>query len=160
MKSDTIVPGPTPMPTQLAPVQRPTPQIAVRRSMSASSLRRAHARFVGTTPERVLIAPPDLRLADPQIAVEIYHARFPLAGYVVETGGESPFQLEFADYGWLQSLHGFRWQRTLPDIASVERTEDQRAATLRRTWLVSRRGHGGDGAPAGRSAPGRSRGSR
>ena len=36
-------------------------------------------RYSGRTPERVLIAPPDLRLADPQIALEIYHGRFPLS---------------------------------------------------------------------------------
>ena len=45
-------------------------------------------RYVGRTPERVLIAPPDLRLADPQIALEIYYGRFPLAGHLVETGGQ------------------------------------------------------------------------
>ena len=68
-------------------------------------------RFTGRTPERVLIAPPDLRLADKQIAGEIYHGRFPLAGHMVDTGGESPFQLEFADIAWLDALHGFRWLR-------------------------------------------------
>ena len=51
----------------------------------------------GRTPERVLIAPPDLRLADPQIALEIYYGRFPLAGHLVETGGKSPFQLDIAN---------------------------------------------------------------
>lgn len=68
-------------------------------------------RFSGRTPERILIAPPDLRLADQQIAHEIYAGRFPLSGHVVETGGESPFQLPVADRGWLKSLHGFRWLR-------------------------------------------------
>src|SRR5690606_22872778 len=68
-------------------------------------------RYSGRTPERVLIAPPDLRLADPQIAVEIYHGRFPLAGQLVETGEESPFQVEVANSRWLRSLHGFRWLR-------------------------------------------------
>ncbi|WP_274630543.1 heparinase II/III family protein [Arvimicrobium flavum] len=68
-------------------------------------------RYAGRTPERVLIAPPDLRLADPQIAVEIYHGRFPLAGLLVETGGDSPFHLEVTNRNWLHSLHGFRWLR-------------------------------------------------
>ena len=54
-------------------------------------------RYSGRTPERVLIAPPDLRLADPQIALEIYYGRFPLSGHLVETGGKSPFQLEIAN---------------------------------------------------------------
>lgn len=68
-------------------------------------------RFSGRTPERVLIAPPDLRLADPQIAHEIYSGRYPLSGHLVETGGQSPFQIAVADRGWLKSLHGFRWLR-------------------------------------------------
>jgi len=68
-------------------------------------------RYTGRTPERVLIAPPDLRLADAQIATEIYYGRFPLAGHLVETAGQSPFQIEVANRGWMKSLHGFRWLR-------------------------------------------------
>jgi uncharacterized heparinase superfamily protein len=70
-----------------------------------------HWRYKGRTPERVLIAPPDLRLADPQIALEIYYGRFPLSGHLVETGGKSPFQLDITNPQWLKSLHGFRWLR-------------------------------------------------
>lgn len=68
-------------------------------------------RFTGRTPERVLIAPPDLRLADPQIAHEIYHGRFPFAGTMVETDGASPFAIDVPNPAWLASLHGFRWLR-------------------------------------------------
>ncbi|RUU52725.1 heparinase II/III family protein [Mesorhizobium sp. M2C.T.Ca.TU.002.02.1.1] len=68
-------------------------------------------RYSGRTPERVLIAPPDLRLADPQIALEIYYGRYPLSGHMVETGGTSPFQLDVPNRGWQKSLHGFRWLR-------------------------------------------------
>ncbi|WP_254634026.1 heparinase II/III family protein [Mesorhizobium sp. GbtcB19] len=68
-------------------------------------------RYSGRTPERVLIAPPDLRLADPQIALEIYYGRYPLSGHLVETGGRSPFQLDVPNRGWQKSLHGFRWLR-------------------------------------------------
>ena len=68
-------------------------------------------RFTGRTPERVLIAPPDLRLSDPQIAEEIYHGRFPFAGTMVDTGGESPFHAEISNPAWQSSLHGFRWLR-------------------------------------------------
>ncbi|MBB6465552.1 putative heparinase superfamily protein [Aminobacter lissarensis] len=68
-------------------------------------------RYTGRTPERVLIAPPDLRLADPQIALEIYYGRFPLSGHLVETGGQSPFLIDVPNRGWQRSLHGFRWLR-------------------------------------------------
>lgn len=68
-------------------------------------------RYTGRTPERVLIAPPDLRLADPQIAYEIYHGRFPLAGHVVEAGGQSPFQTDANNEAWWEALHSFEWLR-------------------------------------------------
>lgn len=70
-------------------------------------------RYTGRTPERLLIAPPDLRLADPEVAREIYHGRFLLAGHLVETGGQSPFHLDIGNHAWLESLHGFRWLRHL-----------------------------------------------
>lgn len=80
-------------------------------------------RYTGRTPERLLIAPPDLRLADPQAAREIYHGRFLLAGHFVETSGESPFQMTVRDRAWLEELHGFRWLRHLhaarTDLASA-----------------------------------------
>jgi uncharacterized heparinase superfamily protein len=84
-------------------------------------------RYGGRTPERVLIAPPDLRLADPQIAVEIYHGRFPLSGHLVETGGGSPFVLEVGDRGWLKSLHGFRWLRHMRAAGTELATANARA---------------------------------
>ncbi len=80
-------------------------------------------RFTGRTPERVLIAPPDLRLCDGQIALEIYSGRFPLAGHIVETGGESPFRIDITNRPWLEALHGFRWLRHMrasgTDLASA-----------------------------------------
>lgn len=80
-------------------------------------------RFTGRTPERILIAPPDLRLADPQIALEIYHGRYPFAGYLVETGAGSPFAVEAANENWQRALHGFRWLRHMRaaemDLASA-----------------------------------------
>lgn len=70
-------------------------------------------RFAGRVPDRVRIAPPDVRLADPQIAQEIYSSRFPLAGHLVDSGGVSPFQVDVGEPGWIRALHGFRWLRHL-----------------------------------------------
>lgn len=92
-------------------------------------------RYSGRTPERVLIAPPDLRLADKQIADEIYHGRFPLAGHMIDTGGESPFQLEFADIGWLHSLHGFRWLRHMREAGTELAAANARA--LVSDWMAT-----------------------
>lgn len=84
-------------------------------------------RYTGRTPERVLIAPPDLRLPDKQIADEIYHGRYPLAGHTIDTGGQSPFQIEFADVAWLRSLHGFRWLRHMREAGTELAAANARA---------------------------------
>lgn len=95
-------------------------------------------RYGGRTPERVLIAPPDLRLADPQFALEIYHGRYPLAGHLVETGGTSPFQIDVGNRGWQKTLHGFRWLRHMraagTDLAAAN------ARALITDWIAI---HGG-----------------
>lgn len=75
-------------------------------------------RFSGRTPERVLIAPPDLRLADPQIANEIYHCRFPFAGMLVDTQGGSPFATTSASQQWVSALHSFGWLRHMAAAGS------------------------------------------
>jgi len=70
-------------------------------------------RFTGRTPDRLLVVPPDLRLADPTLAQEIYYGHFQFSGNVVDTGGVSPFQLDVSNEGWVKALHGFRWLRHL-----------------------------------------------
>ena len=96
-------------------------------------------RYSGRTPERVLIAPPDLRLADPQVAVDIYHGRFPLSGHMVETGGRSPFLLEVTDRGWLKSLNGFRWLRHMRAAGTELAAANARA--LVSDWIAAHGTH-------------------
>ena len=86
-------------------------------------------RFSGRTPERVLIAPPDLRLADREIAAEIYAGRFPFAGHFVDTGGSSPFSVEVHHRPWLEALHGFRWLRHLREAGTELASANARALT-------------------------------
>lgn len=86
-------------------------------------------------PERVLVAPPDLRLADPQVAHEIYHGRFPLAGHMVECGGQSPFQIEAPPEAWLEALHGFRWLRHMH--AADTELAAANARSLVDEWIAS-----------------------
>ncbi len=95
-------------------------------------------RYSGRTPERVLIAPPDLRLADPQIALEFYYGRYPLSGHMVETGGQSPFQVGAPDRGWQKSLHGFRWLRHMRAAGTELAAANARA--LVSDWIAM---HGG-----------------
>jgi len=84
-------------------------------------------RFTGFTPERILIAPPDLRVADPQLAQEFYHGRFALAGRLVETGGLSPFAVEPPTPEWEAALHSFSWLRHLKSANSELATANARA---------------------------------
>ncbi|WP_246188486.1 heparinase II/III family protein [Nitratireductor arenosus] len=96
-------------------------------------------RYAGRTPERVLIAPPDLRLADPQIASEIYHGRFALAGRIVETGGRSPFAIDNASPVWRQALHEFRWLRHLREAGTDLAAANGRA--LVSDWIETHGAH-------------------
>ncbi len=90
-------------------------------------------RFTGFTPDRILIAPPDLRVADPQLAQEFYHGRFALAGRLVETGGLSPFAVIAPTPEWDAALHGFGWLRHLKSAQSELATANARA--LVDDWL-------------------------
>ena len=68
-------------------------------------------RFAGGTPDRLVVAPIDLRMADSHIAEEIYSGRFAMGGTMMDTGGGSPFQLEAPNPEFSRSLHGFGWLR-------------------------------------------------
>ncbi|EKF19148.1 heparinase II/III family protein [Nitratireductor pacificus] len=92
-------------------------------------------RYSGRTPERLLIAPPDLRLADAQVARDIYHGRFLLGGQLVETGGQSPFQMQAGNPAWQESLHGFRWLRHMRAAESELAAANARA--LVEDWIAT-----------------------
>jgi uncharacterized heparinase superfamily protein len=91
-------------------------------------------RFTGRTPERILIAPPDLRLADPQIAHEIYHCRFPLAGSLVDTEGASPFDIERVSRRWRLALHSFGWLRHMHEAGTELAAANARALVA--DWIA------------------------
>ena len=92
-------------------------------------------RYSGRTPERVLIAPPDLRLADAQIAIDIYHGRYALGGHLVDTGGASPFQVDSSDRQWLEALHGFRWLRHMREAGTDLAAANARALVA--DWIAT-----------------------
>lgn len=69
---------------------------------------------MGATPERLLIAPQDIRTADPTVATDIYSGVFVFSGQVVEAGGRSPFEIvPVPSDEWAAALHGFGWLRHL-----------------------------------------------
>src|SRR5258708_19633186 len=70
-------------------------------------------RFTPAIADRLLIAPQDLRTADPTRASEIYSGRFAFAGKVVICDGRSPFEIEPPSEEWADQLLGFGWLRHL-----------------------------------------------
>ncbi|WP_407065184.1 heparinase II/III family protein [Ensifer sp. LC499] len=73
-------------------------------------------RFAGSTPNRLIVAPTDLRAVDPFVAEEILSGRFPLAGRVLDTEGESPFEIDLPSREFASRLHSFGWLRHLRAI--------------------------------------------
>jgi uncharacterized heparinase superfamily protein len=69
--------------------------------------------FSGPTPERLVIAPPDLRTPDPTVAQEIYAGVFFFSGKSITTGGRNPFLVPPPSTGWERDLHSFGWLRHL-----------------------------------------------
>jgi uncharacterized heparinase superfamily protein len=82
--------------------------------------------LVARTPERLLIAPPDLRTADPTIASDIYAGFFAFAGKVAQTGGASPFSIQPPSQAWADALNGFGWLRHLRAAESALARENAR----------------------------------
>jgi len=70
-------------------------------------------KLSGPAPDRLLLAPQDLRTADPTLANEFYAGIFAFAGKTVETHGKSPFQFTPPSVEWERELNGFRWLRHL-----------------------------------------------
>lgn len=86
---------------------------------SRAVLARAKGGSLGLTyvpvpvPERLLIAPQDLRTGDATLASEIYSGRLAFAGKVVTLDGRTPFELVPPSLEWAEALHGFGWLRHL-----------------------------------------------
>jgi len=74
---------------------------------------RAAAGLWRRPPDRLLIAPQDIRTADPTLAADIYAGYFAFAGKIVNAHGRSPFELEPPSVAWARALAGFSWLRHL-----------------------------------------------
>ena len=64
-------------------------------------------------PERLLIAPQDIRTSDPTLAADIYAGYFAFGGKIVNAHGRSPFELDPLTEGWARALSSFSWLRHL-----------------------------------------------
>jgi uncharacterized heparinase superfamily protein len=90
--------------------------LALRRKVLHLCGRAAASRWRPRLPgrtERIVIAPQDLRTADPTRASEIYGGRYAFAGKIVTCDGLSPFSIVPPSDEWAALLHGFGWLRHL-----------------------------------------------
>src|SRR5579871_259314 len=92
--------------------------LAVRRALALFTRRvNTHGlvrwRFSSLGTDRLIIAPQDLRTADPTRASEIYAGRFAFAGKIVISDGRSPFEMVPPNDEWAENLLGFGWLRHL-----------------------------------------------
>ena len=78
-------------------------------------------------PERLRIAPPDIRTADSTVADEIYAGYFSFDGKTVSAHGRSPFAVNPPSAAWRRSLAGFSWLRHLRAADKALACENARA---------------------------------
>lgn len=97
-----------------------------------SAMRRFHSssltswRLAGPVSSELLIAPQDIATADATRANDIYTGYFSFAGYTVNTGAHSPFEMMDAPPAWQRRLHEFGWLRHLRAAeTSVSRTQSR-----------------------------------
>ncbi|PLX36622.1 MAG: heparinase [Hyphomicrobiales bacterium] len=93
----------------------------------------ARLTLSGPTPDRLLIAPQDIRTSDPTLAADYYAGRFAFLGQTVECGGRSPFEMPPPSEEWARTLHGFGWLRHLR--ASERALSQTNARALVDDWL-------------------------
>jgi len=109
-----------------------------RRLMLASM---ASISYPGTEAEQLLLAPQELRTADPSFATEVYNGHFGLAGKLAELGAESPFEITPPSAAWARELYGFGWLRHLR-AASSELSREQAKALVHDFIRLRRQIHG------------------
>lgn len=90
-------------------------------------------RYAGPTPDRLLIAPTDLRTSDATLAHDIYAGRFIFGGVAVDASGVPVFAIEPPSETWCRELQGFGWLRHLR--ASELKVSRSNARSLVRDWI-------------------------
>ena len=111
---------------------------AFRRFMLAGM---ASISYPGTRAEQLLLAPQELRTADPSFATELYNGHLGLAGRLAEVEIESPFEITPPSDGWARELYGFGWLRHLR-AAGSELSREQ-AKALVQDFIALKRSHHG-----------------
>jgi uncharacterized heparinase superfamily protein len=77
-------------------------------------------------PERLLIAPQDIRTGDPTSGADINAGYFAFGGKIVNAHGRSPFEIEPSSDIWARALAGFGWLRHLRAADTVAARDNAR----------------------------------
>ncbi|MFN3889804.1 MAG: heparinase II/III family protein [Beijerinckiaceae bacterium] len=85
-------------------------------------------------PQRLIIAPQDIRTSDPTIADDIYAGYFAFGARIVDARGSSPFAIVPPNADWEAGLLGFGWLRHLR--ASHTELARENARALVREFLA------------------------
>jgi uncharacterized heparinase superfamily protein len=99
----------------------------------------ARLPFLPGAPDRLVIAPQDLRTTDATRASEIYSGRFAFGGKVVICDARSPFEVAPPSDDWAVALHSFGWLRHLRSADSGITRANARA--LVDEWITVQRGN-------------------
>ncbi len=77
-------------------------------------------------PERLLIAPQDIRTGDPTSGADINAGYFAFGGKIVNVHGRSPFDIDSGSATWARALAGFGWLRHLRAAETVDARDTAR----------------------------------
>ncbi|HEY8580120.1 MAG TPA: heparinase II/III family protein [Beijerinckiaceae bacterium] len=111
-------------------------QQALSRARRASALPlRTFSDWRARGPQRLVIAPQDIRTSDPTIADDISAGYFAFGSRIVDTRGASPFALPPPTPEWEAALMGFGWLRHLRAAENALARENARA--LVDDWLAA-----------------------
>ena len=89
-------------------------------------------------PEKLLVAPSDIRASDAFLGEEILNGRITLAGRTLEFGDVSPFSVEMPSPEFEARLHGFGWLRDVR--ATRSEVHYQKAQDIAKDWITAYRG--------------------
>ena len=141
------------MQDRLRDVLRSAARAAEGLAIRAGAPRRALLTRRIAAPDRLRIAPQDIRTGDATVADEIYAGYFSFCGKTVNAEGYSPFALEPPSANWRRALAGFSWLRHLRAAGGASARDHARAlvqAFIEQRGQESRRSGVravGDGAP-------------
>jgi uncharacterized heparinase superfamily protein len=108
----------------------------VRRNALARVRRTGLVRWRHRAPiaRELLLAPPDLRPADPSFVDELGYGSLGLAGLTADLADASPFAVPPPSPAWTRELHGFGWLRHFAVVRTVE--NEALARRLVEQWLA------------------------